>query len=226
MPAAKRRHVTFFNSASIPETIKISPFKVDILHLSYGKSGFFKVYMEEIDGVMQGGVIRFPIQLTSAGLRGRFNPVDGQLYVVGLGMGQTTAVKPGGFDRVRTTGTPVRMGRSLAIVPNGVRLSFTTKLDPSTAADPGNYSIKQWNYRWTDGYGSATYSVDDPEKKTDGDVVAITKATLSADGLSVDLEIPSMKPVMQFAVSCKVGTADGEAISAEFMSTIHKVPKK
>ncbi len=205
---------------------KWAPFKDDLLHMSYGKSGLFKVYMEEIDGVMQGGVIRFPIQLTSAGVRGRFNPVDGQLYVVGLGMGQTTAVKTGGFDRVRTTGTPVRMGRSLGVVPNGVRLTFTAKLDPATAADPSNYSIKQWNYRWTENYGSSAYSVDNPEKKTDGDIVVITKATLSADGLSVVLEVPGIKPVMQFAVSCKVGTADGELISTEFMSTIHKVPAK
>jgi hypothetical protein len=202
------------------------PFKGDLLHMSYGKAGLFKVFMHEVDGVMQGGVIRFPIQLTSSGLRGRFNPVDGQLYIVGLGMGQTTAAKPGGFDRVRATGSPVRMGRSLTVVPGGVRLDFTVPLDPATAGDKDSYSIKQWNYRWTENYGSGWYSVEDPEKKTQGDDVAIAKATVSADGMSVTLEIPGIQPVHQFAVNAKVATKDGEMIATEFMSTIHKIPAK
>jgi hypothetical protein len=201
------------------------PFKDELLHMSYGKAGLFHVFHEEVDGVQQGGVVRFPVQLTSAGLRGRFNPADGQLYVVGLGMGQSTAVKPGGFDRIRYTGQPVRLPRSMSIKANGVRVDFTTRLDPATAGDAANFGVHQWNYRWTENYGSGWYSVTDPEKKTNtGDEVAITSAKLSADGLSVFLEIDGLKPVMQFAVKCRVSTADGGKIDSELMGTIHKVP--
>ena len=71
------------------------PFKDELIHMSYGKAGLFLVFHEEVDGVRQGGVVRLPVLLSSAALRGRFNPADGQLYVAGLGIGQSTAVKIG-----------------------------------------------------------------------------------------------------------------------------------
>jgi hypothetical protein len=200
------------------------PFKDELLHMSYGKAGLFTVFHEEVDGVRQGGVIRMPVLLSSAALRGRFNPADGQLYIAGLGMSQTTAAKPGGFDRIRYTGKPVRLARGFSVKNNGIRVDFTTRLD-ATAADPANFGIRQWNYRWTENYGSGWYSVADPNKNTStGDEVAIKAATLSADGKSVFLEIDGLVPVNQFAVKCKVASADGEAITSELMGTIHVVP--
>jgi len=100
---------------------------------------------------------------------------------------------------------------------------FTAKLD-AAAADPANFAIKQWNYRWTENYGSGKYSVSDPNKNTDGDAVEIKSAKLAADGMSVFLEIDGLKPVMQFMVKCKVPTADGAAIDSELMGTINVVP--
>lgn len=202
--------------------------KDELLHMSYGKAGLFLVYKEEVDGVMQGGTIRFPVQLSSAGLRGRFNNAgDGQLYVCGLRMGQTTAVKDGGFDRIRFTGKAAKMARSLNVLPNGVRLNFTAPVDTASASDAANYSVRQWNYKWTEGYGSAHYSVTDPEKKApEGDEVAIKSVKVSEDRKSVVLEIVGIKPVMQFAVKCKIKSDDGAAMDTEFMSTIHKVPGK
>jgi hypothetical protein len=199
------------------------PFKDELLHMSYGKAGLFHVFHEEVGGVRQGGVVRFPIKLTSSALRGRFNAADGQFYTAGLGMGQTTAGKPGGFDRIRYTGKPVRLPFSYSVRNDGVLVRFTARLD-AAAADPANFGIKQWNYRWTENYGSGWYSVADPDKKTDGDVVAVKSARLTADGMGVFLEIDGLKPVMQFAVKCKVPAADGETIDGELMGTIHVVP--
>ncbi|HEX3133029.1 MAG TPA: DUF6797 domain-containing protein [Planctomycetota bacterium] len=200
------------------------PFKDELLHMSYGKAGLYHVFHEEVDGVQQGGIVRFPVKLSSSALRGRFNPADGQLYVAGLGMGQTTAAKPGGFDRVRFTGKPVHLPRSFSIKADGVRVDFTTKLD-AAAADPANFAVHQWNYRWTENYGSGWYSVADPNKTTNtGDEVAVKSVKLAADGMSVFLEIDGLKPVMQFAVKCKVPAADGEAIDSELMGTINVVP--
>lgn len=202
------------------------PFKDELLHMSYGKAGLFHVFHEEVEGVRQGGVVRFPIKLTSSALRGRFNPLDGQFYAAGLGMGQTTAAKPGGFDRVRYTGKPVHLPFSFSVKPNGVLVRFTSKLD-ATAADPANFAVRQWNYRWTEGYGSGWYSVTDPNQKTStGDTVEVKSAKLGADGSSIFLEIDGLKPVMQFAIKCKVPTADGAAIDSELMGTINVVPAK
>jgi hypothetical protein len=206
---------------------KWGPLNGDLLHMSYGKAGLFLVYKEDVGGTMQGGVVRFPVQLSSSGIRGRFNPGDGQLYVCGLRMGQTTAVKDGGFDRIRYTGKPLRMAHSLSIKPNGVQLNFTAPLDTASASDAANYSVRQWNYKWTENYGSSHYSVAEPEKKApDGDDVPIKSAKVSEDRKSVFLEIDGLKPVMQFAVKCKVKSDDDAVIDTEFMSTIHVVPAK
>lgn len=200
------------------------PFKDELIHMSYGKAGLFLVFHEEVEGMRQGGVVRLPVLLTSAALRGRFSAADGQLYVCGLGIGQSTAAKQGGFDRVRYTGKPVRLPRSMSVRANGLVVRFTTPLAPA-AADPANFGVRQWNYKWTENYGSPWYSVADPNKTTNvGDEVAIKSAKLSADGLSMFLEIDGLKPVMQIAVKCKVATADGQAIDSEVMGTINKVP--
>ena len=201
------------------------PFTKELIHLSYGKAGAFLVYRQEIDGLMQGGVIRFPARFSSAAMRSRFNPIDGQMYVVGLGIGQTTASKPGGFDRVRLSGKPVIMGRSLTVLPQGIRLTFTAPLDPDIANDVGSFAMTRWNYRWTNEYGSKWYSVDEPDKITTGDLVNISSVRLSHDRLSVELSIPDLRPSHQYEVKAKVVTATGESMATDFIGTIHRIPK-
>ncbi len=201
------------------------PFTNELIHLSYGKAGAYLVYRQEIDGLMQGGVIRFPARFSSAAMRSRFNPIDGQMYVVGLGIGQTTASKPGGFDRVRLSGKPVVMGRSVTVLPHGLRLTFTAPLEPEIANDVGSYSMHGWNYRWTNEYGSKWYSISEPDKITTGDVFHITSVKLSQDRLSVDLTIPDLKPSHQYEVKAKVTTATAEIMTTDFIGTIHRIPK-
>ena len=69
------------------------PFNGEMLHLSYGRSTVYKVMRQEVNGVMQGGVVALPIKLASSAMRGRFNPVDKQLYVAGFRGWQTNAAK-------------------------------------------------------------------------------------------------------------------------------------
>ena len=39
-------------------------------------------------------------------------------------------------------------------------LAFTDPLDPASAADPGNFSVERWNYRWTANYGSPDFKLN------------------------------------------------------------------
>ena len=189
---------------------------------------------------MQGGVTRFPVNFQSGIMRARFNPTDGQLYVAGLRGWQTTGVKNGAFQRVRYTGAPVRMPIELRATTKGLRLTFTCKLDPATATDPQNWNVEVWNYLWSAAYGSPEFSTIEPvEKPADAgkqgeaqfsktqiaqkkhDPLVVKSVTLSADGRSVFLEIPEIKPVMQMAIKFGLKAADGTELLSEVINTIH-----
>jgi hypothetical protein len=172
----------------------------------------------------QAAVIRMPLNFDTGIMRARFHPIDGQLYVAGLGGGwQAGGPRDGGFYRVRYTGKPVHLPRAFRIEKTGVRLTFPSPLDRAAATDPDNYGIEQWNYKWTEAYGSLEYSVEEPEKKG-RDIVEITAATLSDDRRSVLLELAGFKPVMQMLIETNIQAADGTPIETEIYATINQIP--
>ncbi|HWE97388.1 MAG TPA: DUF6797 domain-containing protein [Tepidisphaeraceae bacterium] len=203
---------------------KWGPFDGSMLYLSYGKCSLFHVLWEEIDGVPQGGVVKFPLQFATGLMRARFNPADGQLYVAGLKGWQTTAQRDGALQRVRYTGKTVRDITAMHVRKDGIDLTFTVPLDPKSAADAENYSAEWWNYRWTARYGSDEYKVSDPKQKG-REALDIKSAKLSADGKTVSLEIPGLKPVMQMAIKLNVDAADKSPIRLEVDQTINVAPK-
>jgi hypothetical protein len=82
---------------------------------------------------MQGGLTRFNVNFDSGAMRARFNPKDGQLYVVGLRGWQTTAVKNGCLQRVRYTGEKVRTPLDLKVSAGRVEVRFGEPLDAAVA---------------------------------------------------------------------------------------------
>jgi len=202
---------------------KWGPFKGDLLHTSYGGSGLFKVMREEVDGVPQAGVWKFPLKFESGIMRARFNARDGQLYLCGLVVWQSNGAKTGAFHRVRYTNKPVNQPREFHIRPNGIEITFTDPLDPATARDDQNYSLEQWNYRWTQNYGSKEYSVEQPEQ-IKHDSVAIKSVKVSPDHKTVFLEVAGLKPVMQMRLKLAVKGADGTAINQTVWNTINRMP--
>src|SRR5438105_1241071 len=64
-----------------------------LLGMSYGQSILYHVMTEEVDGLTQGAVFKLPMRFASGCMRGRFNPIDGQLYICGLKGWQTSAGK-------------------------------------------------------------------------------------------------------------------------------------
>jgi len=202
------------------------PFKGDMLYLSYGKCSLFHVLQEEVDGVHQGGIVRFPLKFDTGIMRARFNPADGQLYVAGLRGWQTDAGHDGALQRVRYQGSesnPVRDVSALHITKSGIDISFTVPLDSKSATDAQNYSVQWWNYQWTKKYGSDEYKVSDP-KKVGRDKVDVKSIALSPDGKTVHLEIPDIRPVMQMAIQVNVDAADAKPVKLEIDNTINQVP--
>lgn len=199
------------------------PFEGDLLHTSYGMCSLFKCFYESVDGIEQGGLVRFPLKFDSGIMRGRFSPRDGQLYTCGLVVWQSNGAKQGAFHRVRYAGKPVTMVRDLRVKTNGIVLTFTRPLDKATVSDLENYAVDRWNYDWAEHYGSPEFSVKEPTRKGH-DPVAVKSARLSADGKTLSLELEDVIPVMQQRVKLRLKGADGADVAQEVWHTIHKVP--
>ena len=203
----------------VPEGEKWGPLGGRMLQLSYGKCSLFSVLREEVDGVQQGGLVRFPLTFASGIMRGRFSPKDGQLYVSGLNVWQSNAGKFGCFTRVRYTGRTTTLPAELNALKTGVRITFTAPLDEKSAADAQNYSVERWNYKWTAAYGSPDFKVSNG--KPGRDQVAVDAVTLSPDRKTVTLTLPDMAPCMQMKIKYSITAADGAELAQEIHHTIH-----
>lgn len=192
------------------------------LHTSYGKSALLLVLLDEVNGVKQGGVVRLPLKFDSGIMRARIHPRDGQVWVCGLQGWQTSGAHDGALQRVRYTGKPICLPSALHVVPQGLNITFTAPLEAASAADAGNYAIEQWNYLWSEKYGSPDFSVANPQRQG-RDPVDVQSVLLSADGRTISLRIPSLRPVMQMRVRFRIKAADGTPVEQEIYNTINKL---
>ena len=193
-----------------------------LLHMSYGMSSLFLTLSETVDGAVQGGVIRLPLQFRSGIMRARFNPLDGNLYVMGMRGWQTTGLKWGCLQRVRYLGGTVHLPSQLRVNKDGIFIQFQCPIDASLEAD--DFSVDQWNYRWSAEYGSKHYLPSSPNKIGD-DSVKIKSVQLQPDKKTVFIEIPNLKPVMQMKIKYKIKAADGTKLNQEIFNTINAEPK-
>ena len=192
-----------------------------MLHLSYGQSSLHLVLRDRVDGVPQGAIVPLNLRFLSGVMRGRFNPKDGDLYVVGMHGWTTNAVHDGCLQRVRRLDdVPLKLPVGIRKHANGVRLTFSEALDAESASDPGSYGIEQWNYRHTKDYGSEEYSVKDPEK-VGHDPVPVDAVRVLPDGKSVLLEIADLKPVHSMWIRYNLQTKAGEPLRGNLYSTIN-----
>ncbi len=208
---------------------RFGPLSGALIHLSYGKCRAFVVLRETVGGVVQGGVVPLPWRFDSSAMRGRIHPQDGSLWVAGFKGWQTTAVRDGALHRVRPTGKPMPGLTAVHASRGHLRLEFNTPLAAATANATDSFDIQEWNYRWSESYGSNLYSVIEPGRTTGkkgelkGDVLRIEKSTLGRDGRSVDLEVGELKPAMQLMVRATLTTSTGDALPVEYYGTVHRL---
>lgn len=211
------------------------PWTGELLHLSYGQSSIYRVMKEEVNGQVQGGVFRVPVQLGSSAMRGRFHPTDGQLWVCGLKGWQTNAARLAAFQRVRWTGRTPKNPTSITAVEDGIKISFSVKLDQELAEDTGSWAVNCWDYVWGPMYGSPEVSALNPDveqielakkkeiRVEEHDEMVVESATLLDDGKTVHLKLKNMQPVMQMHVQCDLESTDGDVIITDIWNTIHEL---
>jgi hypothetical protein len=88
-----------------------------------------------------------------------------------------------------------------------------------------DYSIEQWNYKWTSGYGSSDFKLSDPNAKGH-DPVEIKSVQVNADKKTVFLEVPGLQPVDQMQIKMNLKSADGGRVPDKITNTINVVAKE
>ncbi len=192
------------------------PLRGSLLNFSYGYGKVYVIPHETVAGQVQGGMCELPIPPFSTGvMRGRFSPVDGQLYCCGMYAWAGNQTQPGGFYRVRYTGRPLHVPVGLHARATGMEIGFSAALDPKSANDAANYAIKTWSLKRSANYGSDHYD-EKPSR--------VMAARLAPDGRSVFLEVEGWKPAMCMEIRYAVRSSNGHPVAGTIHNTIHTLP--
>ncbi|HWL07205.1 MAG TPA: DUF6797 domain-containing protein [Planctomicrobium sp.] len=193
------------------------PMQNHLIHYSYGAASAFLILEDEVNGQHQGTIVPLPGDFRSGIHRGRVNPQDGQLYIVGMNGWTCFAPDDGSFQRVRYTGTPTQVPVGIHAWQNGVSVEFALPLDPTVAGDLKKQFAQAWNYRYSRAYGSAEFS---PSLRgvRGHDHVPIQSVHIQPDGKTLFLEIPSLQPVNQLHLQLEVNQEDRRH---DLIATIH-----
>ncbi len=200
------------------------PLGGELLHLSWGQCWLLHILQEQVNGMPQGAAVVLPLGRMMAGpARGAFSPVDGHLWIAGCMGWQTWGPWDGSLDRIRhvdgddTLPTPT----AIRTTHDGVQLTFERPLDSVSATDPANWSVRQWNYHWHDGYGSAHWS---PRRWMDEgeDQLEISSIRIDRDNTRVSLTLHDWRPAMQTRIGWSFRDAEGDPVDGVTWATTHR----
>ena len=201
------------------------PLSSRLLHMSFGKGWMSYLMLQEIDGVTQAAIIKLPFDFRTGIMRGRVNPLDGQVYATGLqgwnGEGRIGLLDQG-IQRLRYTRKPIQMITDCKVEKDGIRIDFNFAVEPKSASDLGSYLAEQWNYRWQASYGSERYSPT--TRKIGVDKLNITSVSVSEDRKSIKLLASNLQPVNQLHLILKLKADDSSSFEEEVYWTIHRIP--
>jgi hypothetical protein len=197
---------------------RFGPLAGQCLHFSYGAGTYFLLLRERVDGQPQGAAVPMPGEFRAGPHRGRFHPIDGQLYVSGMAGWGTYTTDDGSFQRVRYTGARAQLPIAFHAHQNGVLLTFSEPLDRTIAERAEGQFAQAWNYHYSANYGSSEWSTRHPGV-TGHDRLAIRSAHVLADGRSLFLEIPELQPVNQLHLHLRADAG----LPHDLFATVHRL---
>ena len=190
-----------------------------LVHLSYARPGPFRVYVDSTRSAVQGAIVTLPGVFTTPTLKGRMHPSDGQLYLAGFQIWQSNAKDVSSLTRLRYTGRPSTLPVEVHAGQQGIVVRFASRLNAAAARDASHYELQSWSYRRTSAYGSGHFKRDGSA----GHDRANVAAHLSADGRSVLLVVPEMRPVMQMQLDYDLRSAAGAPIKNTLYLSVRSV---
>lgn len=167
--------------AITPEA-KFGPFEGQLLVGEMNQPRIMRVMLEKVGGELQGACIPF---IDGAPLRTGVNRLawapDGSLYV---GHTKHTWVGNQGLQRVEWNGeTPFEV-RTMELMKEGFRFTFTQPVDKSVAAKKETWPFKRYYYYYHVSYGSPRIDESDVE---------VDFIDISPDGMTVDVYLKQLK---------------------------------
>ncbi len=181
---------------------KFGPFAGQCFVGDQGTSVVMRVALEKVNGVYQGACFPFRSGFQSGVNRLAFAP-DGSLLAGQTNRGWGSAGgRPYGLQRVAYTGTVPPEIHHITLTKGGFDLTFTQPIDPATAAKA--VPVESYTYIYSSAYGC-------PE--TDRRAETVTASRLSADGLTLSLAVPGLRPGRVYALRPEaIRTATGERL--------------
>ena len=186
--------------------------------VTYG--GIQRVFLEKVDGQLQGALYRMT-QGLEAGVNELAVGPDGDLYIGGIGYDGNWN-QPGklryGLQKLSANDTVTMDILKTEITNTGFKLTYTKPLSETKADLAAKYQVEQWRYNATAAYGGP---------KLGEETLAVSGATVSADGKTVSLRSPGVKPghVVHIRSPRPFDAADGETLwSTEVWYTANEVP--
>ena len=200
----------------VNEKAQWGPLNGVLLNLSYGYGKIYTVPHEFIEGQAQGGMCALPMKAFPTGvMRGRFHPVNGQLYTAGMFAWAGNQQQAGGFYRVRYTGKPAHVPLSMQATTRGVRVTFSDPLDASFVEAVDHYQVEIWDLKRTANYGSKHYN-QRPLK--------IESVDLQRDDRTLMIEMPDIQPTWGMEIRCTLkGLGETEPVERIIHHSIHRL---
>ena len=197
---------------------RFGPYAGQLLVGDQGQSTVNRVFLEKVNGVYQGAGFPFLSGFSSGVLRLAWGN-DGSLYVgqTSRGWGSTGGAKFG-LERVVWRGdVPFEM-KAVRAMPDGFEIEFTKPVARATAANPDNYQITSFIYKYHVVYGSPV--VDDRRHRVLGAIV-------SEDGYRVRLAVenPRRQYVHEMLLTGIRTADDGEPpLNNSAYYTLNEIP--
>jgi azurin len=124
----------------------------------------------------------------------------------------------GCFQRVRYMGKPAQLPIDWHVRDNGILLTFSQQIDRAIAEKPRSHFAQMWNYRYGPDYGSPEFSVRNPGSPGH-DPLEVRSTHVLADGRTIFLEIPQLRPAHQLHLHARVATT----ATFDLFATVHRL---
>ncbi|MGJ8673111.1 plastocyanin/azurin family copper-binding protein [Rubritalea sp.] len=196
--------------------------KQGLISVCYGYGSWYQILFDKSFSKGQTRQIAtVPMQgeFASGVLRAAVNPIDGQVYTVGLDGWGDYSLADGCLHRIRYTGKPMYEPVGFATSDNGITVQFDNELDASFVKDSKHYFAQMWDYNHSKQYGSPEFSLKKP-KSLGHDPLTVKSVHLLADKKSLFVEIPDLQPAMQMHLRMHLKYADGTEFKTDLFPTL------
>ncbi len=172
------------NSPTTPLRIDDGPFAGQFYLGELTMGGIQRIFLEEVEGELQGAVFRHT-QGLECGVNRIVKGPDDCLYIGGTGADGNWSWRGTtfGLQRLRPTGATTFEYHSISATTDGLNVRLTRPVARGWLENPANYTVVQWRYQPTPAYGG---------EKQDETPLTVSRALASATRDSVRLTIPGL----------------------------------